>query len=245
MNNLSYINYISTSRPTTSVEKSGIEGYKPQYNFLPLNRPETTPTEEVTTTTEATPVVEEETTTPIVENTGTGIIYDKADHSKFVSDMRQAYTEALKESGIDESFADYLVAQDALESRWGNSALAKHFNFGGIKAYDGAPSVEMDTQEYAKGATKSHTIKSKFRKFKDLKDYAKYKINLLNGHRYQAFSNGVNDFYNRVVKGGYATSPKYLESLQNVYKQLTRYAKYGGILERTNTLYNILSNYGK
>ena len=145
----------------------------------------------------------------------------------FVKDMTEAYTKALTARGISTDYAKMLVAQDALESNWGKSSLAKDFNFGGIKAVKGAPFVEKETKEYdsKKGI---HRTKSKFRKFNSLDDYVNYKIDLLSGKRYQAFTGDPSQFYSRVKAGGYATDPNYVEKLINVYNSSILSAKQGG-----------------
>ena len=145
----------------------------------------------------------------------------------FVRDMTAAYTKALTAKGISTDYAKMLVAQDALESNWGKSSLSKDFNFGGIKAVEGTPFVEKETKEHdsKKGM---YTTKAKFRKFNSLDDYANYKINLLNGKRYQAFIGDPSQFYDRVKAGGYATDPNYVEKLTKIYNNPIFSAKQGG-----------------
>ena len=147
----------------------------------------------------------------------------------FVKDMTAAYTKALTAKGISTDYAKMLVAQDALESNWGKSSLSKDFNFGGIKAVEGTPFVEKETKENdsKKGM---YTTKAKFRKFNSLDDYVNYKINLLNGKRYQAFTGDPSQFYHRVKAGGYATDPKYVEKLMKIYNNPIFSAKQGGSL---------------
>ena len=147
----------------------------------------------------------------------------------FVRDMTAAYTKALTAKGISTDYAKMLVAQDALESNWGKSSLSKDFNFGGIKAVEGTPFVEKETKENdsKKGM---YTTKAKFRKFNSLDDYVNYKINLLNGKRYQAFTGDPSQFYHRVKAGGYATDPKYVEKLMKIYNNPIFSAKQGGSL---------------
>ena len=73
-----------------------------------------------------------------------------------------------------------------------------------------------------------YTTKAKFRKFNSLDDYANYKINLLNGKRYQAFAGDPSQFYDRVKAGGYATDPNYVEKLTKIYNNPIFSAKQGG-----------------
>lgn len=145
----------------------------------------------------------------------------------FVKDMTEAYTKVLASRGISTDYAKMLVAQDALESNWGKSTLSEDFNFGGVKAKDGVPFVEKETNEYdsKKGMYKT---KAKFRKFNSLEDYANYKIDLLSGKRYQAFTGDPSQFYNRIKSGGYATDPNYVSKLMNIYNSPIFSEKQGG-----------------
>ncbi len=147
----------------------------------------------------------------------------------FVKDMTDAYIKVLTAKGISTDYAKMLVAQDALESNWGKSSLSKAFNLGGVKAIEGVPFVEKETTEYnsKKGMYKT---KARFRKFNSLEDYANYKINLLNGKRYRAFTGDPSQFYHRVKAGGYATDPKYVEKLMKIYNNPIFSAKQGGNL---------------
>lgn len=66
-----------------------------------------------------------------------------------------------------------------------------------------------------------------FRSFDSLEDYAKYKVNLLDGKRYKAFDGSLEDFSRRVSAGGYATDPRYKEVLDRVIRSVRK----GGILK--------------
>ena len=162
-----------------------------------------------------------------VEELKEGKIYTNP--QDFVKDMTAAYTKVLTAKGISTDYAKMLVAQDALESNWGKSSLSKAFNLGGVKAIEGVPFVEKETTEYnsKKGMYKT---KARFRKFNSLEDYANYKINLLNGKRYRAFTGDPSQFYHRVKAGGYATDPKYVEKLMKIYNNSIFSAKQGGSL---------------
>ena len=206
----------------------GITGYHP----ILRNRNEEKPVQE---TAQATTVY-----SPLVVSTDTpqegtqvksnpvkseGKIY--TDKQEFVKDMTAAYTKALAARGISTDYAKMLVAQDAIESNWGKSSLSKVFNFGGVKAVKGTPFVEKETKEHSveKGM---HKTKSKFRRFNSLDDYVNYKINLLSGQRYQAFTGDPSQFYSRVKAGGYATDPNYVAKLTNIYNSSILSAKQGG-----------------
>lgn len=146
---------------------------------------------------------------------------------EFVKDMTAAYTKALAARGISTDYAKMLVAQDAIESNWGKSSLSKVFNFGGVKAVKGTPFIEKETKEHSveRGM---HKTKSKFRRFNSLDDYVNYKISLLSGKRYQAFTGDPSQFYSRVKDGGYATDPNYVVKLTNMYNSPIFSVKQGG-----------------
>ena len=59
-------------------------------------------------------------------------------------------------------------------------------------------------------------------------DYVNYKINLLDGKRYQAFAGNPSQFYHRIKAGGYATDPNYVAKLTNIYNSSIFSAKQGG-----------------
>ena len=185
-------------------------------------RTESMPVQE---TVQAKPVSEQQIYTQETTESKNGKIYTNP--QDFVKDMTEAYTKALIARGISTDYAKMLVAQDALESNWGKSSLAKDFNFGGIKAVRGTPFVEKETKEYdsKKGM---YRTKSKFRKFNSLDDYVNYKIDLLSERRYRAFTGDPSQFYSRVKTGGYATDPNYVEKLINVYNSSILSVKQGG-----------------
>ena len=181
--------------------------------------------EPVQETVQAKPISEQQMHAQEAVESENGKIY--TNQRDFVEDMTAAYTKALAARGISTDYAKMLVAQDALESNWGKSSLAKDFNFGGIKAVKGTPFVEKETKEYSAGKG-MHKTKSKFRKFNSLNDYVNYKIDLLSGKRYQAFTGDPTQFYHRIKAGGYATDPNYVAKLTNIYNNSILSAKQGG-----------------
>ena len=181
--------------------------------------------EPVQETVQAKPISEQQMHTQEAVESKNGKIY--TNQRDFVEDMTAAYTKALAARGISTDYAKMLVAQDALESNWGKSSLAKDFNFGGIKAVKGTPFVEKETKEYS-SKNGMHKTKSKFRKFNSLNDYVNYKIDLLSGKRYQAFTGDPTQFYHRIKAGGYATDPNYVAKLTNMYNNPIFSAKQGG-----------------
>ena len=136
--------------------------------------------------------------------------------NKFKKDLTEAYTKALEARGLNTKYAKYLVAQDALESGWG-SRYTGNYNFGNITiGSDKTASYTEGNDHDAKG----NPIKQKFRNYDSLEDYVNAKIDLLNNKRYNAFaddSDNAETFFSRIVKGGYAEDPKYLEKILRVY----------------------------
>lgn len=181
--------------------------------------------EPVQETVQAKPISEQQMHAQEAVESKNGKIY--TNQRDFVEDMTAAYTKALAARGISTDYAKMLVAQDALESNWGKSSLVKDFNFGGIKAVNGTPFVEKETKEYSAGKG-IHKTKSKFRKFNSLDEYVNYKISLLSGKRYQAFTGDPTQFYHRIKAGGYATDPNYVAKLTNMYNNPIFSAKQGG-----------------
>lgn len=155
-----------------------------------------------------------------VENIQTPVVSDtKFKTTKdFVNTMKPIYESVLQDKGLDKSYADYLVAQAALESNWGKSQSGKN-NLGGIKVMASQKGRGLGTirktREVIDG--KNTYINDEFRDFNSLEDFANYHVNLLNNKRYKAF-NG--DFISNVVKGGYATDPRYKNVLTRIYNQI-------------------------
>lgn len=141
--------------------------------------------------------------------------YTFASKEDFKSTMLPIYEKVLSEKGINPIFAKSLVAQDGLESAWGSKPSGDN-NFGGIK---GKGRI-MKTREVENG--KDVYKDQEFRNFTSLEDYAKYKVNLLDGKRYKAFDGGLEDFSRRVSAGGYSTDPRYKEVLDRVIKSVKK-----------------------
>ena len=145
---------------------------------------------------------------------------------EFVDEMTTAYTNELLRRGLDPMFAKYLVAQDGLESNWGKSSLGYYNNYGGIKETRTGKGVTKPTNEFLNG--KMEEVSGNFREFASLQDYVTYKVGLLNNNRYRAFSSHPGDFIFRVVGGGYATDPEYV----NKFNRHLNSFQNGGVLQR-------------
>ena len=146
------------------------------------------------------------------------------DRKDFVDKMRSVYKSVLEEKGIDTKYTDVLVAQSALESNWGKNQSGK-FNLSGIKADKDDISKGLyticNTYEYENGVKVPK--RAPFRDFESLEDFAEYKVNFVNRKQYKAFDgDSINDYINRIVKGGYATAPDYGKILADVVNNIQK-----------------------
>lgn len=138
-----------------------------------------------------------------------------SDNRDFARKMLNAYTEELTKRGYNPAFAEYLVAQDANESGWGQHRAGKN-NFGGIKGEGNVTKTkEWDGEKYVEEM-------SSFRNFNSLQDYIKFKIDLLEKN-YDVFSYSPERYFERVKAGGYATDPNYVSNLTAVLKTVRKY----------------------
>ena len=206
-----------------SREPDELQGYLPRFNTEEREepRPQTvaSPIIDSIETSEEEPRAEKESKPTYTTSTNTTSSSFKS-KNEFKATMLPIYERILSQMGLNTAYAKALVAQDGLESAWGTKPSGK-FNFGGIK---GKGSVKR-TREVING--KDVYINDSFRDFDSLEDYAKYKISLLNNNRYKAFTGDISGFADRVFRGGYATDPKYVDTLKRVIAS----AKHGGILK--------------
>lgn len=115
--------------------------------------------------------------------------------------------------------ASPIIAQACLESRYGQSGLAKYHNYFGMKAgknYSG-PSVKMKTkEEYQKGVLTE--IYANFRTFPDMDAGVKGYFDFISTNRYANLKTATTaEQYLTFIKlDGYATSNSYVKSCMNV-----------------------------
>lgn len=150
----------------------------------------------------------------------------------FLNTIGPVAQQVAQENGI---YASVMIAQAALESGWGNSALSTQgHNLFGVKWNGTGNYVTMPTQEYYGGQW--HTINAKFQSYNSYYDsltsYAQLiKNNFPNSTRANAATpqiaaaNLKNGIY-----GSYATDPNYANSLDRMISDygLTRYDVYTG-----------------
>lgn len=115
--------------------------------------------------------------------------------------------------------ASPIIAQACLESRYGQSGLAKYHNYFGMKAgknYSG-PSVKMKTkEEYQKGVLTE--IYANFRTYPDMDAGVKGYFDFISTNRYANLKTATTaEQYLTFIKlDGYATSNSYVKSCMNV-----------------------------
>lgn len=153
------------------------------------------------------------------------------DPKLFCRELFPVYIKALKyyssmhpELGIKESdipiYAHMLVAQDGLESRWGQSFAGLN-NYGNITVGSSGASYTLGKDHDGKG----NPIVQKFRNFQSKEAFVRYKISLVGGSMYEAFKYGPNGFYKQIVKGGYAGDPEYYNKLLSSFKTEQKFAR--------------------
>lgn len=149
------------------------------------------------------------------------------DKDKWGSDLIESY----KRAGITNQEAlRYLLAQDALESRWGKSAQGK-YNYGNLTTGSNW------SGNYVQGKDKDaagNPISQKFRSYNNMDEYTRDKINFLT-RLYNFNQNDTADVFiskllgNNSGKRRYAEAKNYGEILKNVYNSISKY-QHGGTL---------------
>lgn len=150
----------------------------------------------------------------------------------FLNTIGPVAQQVAQENGI---YASVMIAQAALESGWGNSALSTQgHNLFGVKWNGTGNYVTMPTQEYYGGQW--HTINAKFQSYNSYYDsltsYAQLiKNNFPNSTRANAATPQIAAAnLKNGVYGSYATDPNYANSLDRMISDygLTRYDVYMG-----------------
>lgn len=136
-----------------------------------------------------------------------------ANKAEFISSLSSAY----KSAGFSNDLVKLLVAQDALESGWGQKPVGD-YNYGNIKkgsSWKGKTKSAMDDEK-----TPSH-----YRSYNDYREYVADKVNLLK----KTYGITTNDTVEQAIaklngsnsgKYKYATSPTYAQNLLSVYRSL-------------------------
>lgn len=143
--------------------------------------------------------------------------YSESEKQVFVNDMLNAYRTYLTSIGKDPKYAEYFVAQDALETGYGQH-YAGNWNFGNITKGSWKGSTTSGKDHDGNG----NVIRQQFRNYNSLEEYIQDKLSILGNNRYDIWSYSPEQLYDRLVVGGYAEDKKYKEKLNNIYNYLFR-----------------------
>lgn len=135
----------------------------------------------------------------------------KEDVARFLAQYRPIAERVGAQTG---NSPELLLAQWALETRYGKSVIPGTNNLGNIKDFSGAGPRARDNMTGSTDAYRAYTSPEAF-----ADDYAG-----LIGRRYKGAMGSGNDilhFATALKKGGYAEDPNYVGKLVNVYGQIT------------------------
>ena len=145
--------------------------------------------------------------------------------AKFIALFGPVARESMKQTGVP---ASVTLAQAILETGWGGSSIGDAKNLFGIKGTGPAGTTVVHTQECYDGSTYV-TIKDGFRKYHTWQQSIDDHAALLQTSRYAGALNAYKQNHNAdqyavgIHKAGYATSPTYAQSLQQLMKQYNLY----------------------
>ena len=133
----------------------------------------------------------------------------------------------IEKVGIELNMSDVIkqvcLAQAALETGYGSSALmVKAHALFGIKASKTWKGKVYSAKTNEVYAGIEQTVSATFRAYNTVADSVRDYFKLLQGKRYKEAltAKTVEDAVHIIVKGGYATDPRYAEKVINIYKQV-------------------------
>ncbi|OGK13147.1 MAG: hypothetical protein A2W80_11695 [Candidatus Riflebacteria bacterium GWC2_50_8] len=141
----------------------------------------------------------------------------KLSPSEFAKLFGPVAREASKKSGVP---ASIIMAQAALETGWGSSAIGNAKNLFGIKGTGPAGSITMPTKEYING--RMVTVQASFRKYnswqESIEDHSRLLTSASRYAKCMANRNNPDQFARELLKAGYATDPQYANKLISIMK---------------------------
>ena len=141
----------------------------------------------------------------------------KNNRKKWVSEITSAY----KALGLNDNAIKNLIAKNALESGWGNSAQGD-FNFGNITTGSNWSGRFVQGKDHNAAGQR---ISQKFRAYDSLTDYVKDEIQFLT-RLYDFNQNDSFDTFMNKLQGGnrgkryYAEAPDYITNVRRVYNSI-------------------------
>lgn len=141
----------------------------------------------------------------------------KNNRNKWVSEITAAY----KALGLNDNAIKNLIAKNALESGWGNSAQGD-FNFGNITTGSNWSGRFVQGKDHNAAGQR---ISQKFRAYDSIEDYVKDEIQFLT-RLYDFDQNDSFDAFMNKLQGGnkgkryYAEAPDYIANVRRVYNSI-------------------------
>lgn len=133
---------------------------------------------------------------------------------RFMQEMRDAALTVQRKTGLP---APVILAQAALESNWGRSAIGT-YNVFGIKGEGSKGSIKVPTKEYING--KAIRTFAKFAHFASFEEaFEAYAKLIHNGKHHRAIAAKSDPVaFARALQGTYATDPKYASKLISIMR---------------------------
>lgn len=159
--------------------------------------------------------------------------FEDRNFDEFVSVMYPIFEEALKNGGYPTTQLQNIVRQAAYESTYGtNPRGTKGYNLGGIK-WDSNPNSKTHRYNHSTGPDGLEYVD-----FDSLRDYAAYKVALLNDTYRALEATNTNDFVNR-LHGNNPAKKSYSSNPQGYYQNLN------GMVSLDKAYNNYVSGKGK
>lgn len=143
--------------------------------------------------------------------------------SDFINTLWPTIDKVGNELNMSDVIKQVCLAQGALETGYGSSALmVKAHALFGIKASKTWKGKVYSAKTNEVYAGIEQTVSATFRAYDTVADSVRDYFKLLQGKRYKEAltAKTVEDAVHIIVKGGYATDPRYAEKVINIYKQV-------------------------
>jgi len=143
--------------------------------------------------------------------------------NQFITTLWPTINKVGDEVGMSDVIKQVCISQAALETGYGSSGLMikAHALFGikATKTWKGKVYSSKTREVYN---SIEQTVSAVFRAYDTVADSVRDYFKLLQGKRYKESltAKSVEDAVHIIVKGGYATDPKYAEKVINIYKQV-------------------------
>jgi mannosyl-glycoprotein endo-beta-N-acetylglucosaminidase len=140
---------------------------------------------------------------------------------KFINTILPASKVIQKNIGVPYQF---IIAQICIESNFGKSSLtSKYFNYGGIKAIAGLPSVKLLTTECINGVCSK--VYQNFAVFPNPTEGLMYQTKIYSNKYFKKYLNITTDPYEyvKLLQSGtikYATSPTYVQTISKMLDKI-------------------------